>query len=116
MNVGVVGNPRYRGLSAILAGLSDRADSLGITFQTEPELAALWGRPVPLIDTGTVDALLTLGGDGTLLRGARSMAGRPVPLLGVNLGRVGFLTACTRSDLDLAVTRLASGDYEIEHR
>ncbi len=116
MNVGVIGNPRYRGLSAILAGLADRAESLGIAFQTEPELASLWGRPIPLIDTSTLDAMLTLGGDGTLLRGARSLAGRPVPLLGVNLGRVGFLTACTRSDLDQAVTQLASGEYEVEHR
>lgn len=61
MNVGVIGNPRYRGLSAILAGLADRAQSLGISFQTEPELASLWGQPIPLIDTSTLDALLTLG-------------------------------------------------------
>jgi len=93
MNVGVVGNPRYSGLAAILSGMAARAPALGIDFFTEPELGALWDRPMPPIGVASLDALLTLGGDGTLLRGARALAGKSVPILGVNLGRVGFLTA-----------------------
>ncbi len=116
MNVGVVGNPRYGGLAAILSGMAARAPSQGITYYTEPELAPLWDRPMPPIGIGTLDALLTLGGDGTLLRGARALAGQPVPVLGVNLGRVGFLTACTRAELDQALTRLAARDFVIEPR
>jgi len=116
MNVGVVGNPRYRGLAAILSGMAARAEGLGITFYTEPELAPLWGRPVPPIGIAPLDALLTLGGDGTLLRGARSLGGKPVPVLGVNLGRVGFLTAGTSDQVDEALDRLAAGDYEVENR
>ena len=63
MNVGVVGNPRYGGLAAILSGMAARAPSQGITYYTEPELAPLWDRPMPPIGIGTLDALLTLGGD-----------------------------------------------------
>lgn len=116
MNVGVVGNPRYVGLAAILSGMAARAPGLGISFYTEPELAPLWDRPMPPVGIANLDALLTLGGDGTLLRGARSLMGKAVPVLGVNLGRVGFLTAATREELDLALNRLAARDFSIEQR
>ncbi|MSR03648.1 MAG: NAD(+)/NADH kinase [Gemmatimonadetes bacterium] len=116
MNVGVVGNPRYRGLAGILAGMAARAPGLGLTFFTEPELAPLWEGSVAPIGVADLDALVTLGGDGTLLRGARSLGRKPVPVLGINLGRVGFLTACTRNELDGALARLAAGDYVIEPR
>ena len=116
MNVGIVGNPRYRGLAAILSGIAARGPALGLSFFTEPELAPLWEGSVPPIGIANLDALITLGGDGTLLRGARSLGGKPVPVLGINLGRVGFLTACTRNDLDMALTRLAAGDYVLESR
>ena len=49
MNVGIVGNPRYSGLAAILHGMAARAPSLGLSLYTEPELAPLWGRPMPPI-------------------------------------------------------------------
>lgn len=116
MNVGVVGNPRYSGLAAILSGMAARASGLGIVFYTEPELARLWEQPVPPVGIAALDALVTLGGDGTLLRGARLLAGQDVPVLGINLGRVGFLTACTRADLDLALVRLINRDYVLEPR
>ena len=116
MNVGVVGNPRYSGLAAILSGMAARAPGLGIAFYTEPELTPLWDHAVPPIGIAALDGLITLGGDGTLLRGARLLGGQPVPVLGVNLGRVGFLTSCTRHDLETAMTRLATGDYVVESR
>jgi NAD+ kinase len=96
--------------------MAARAPGLGLEFFTEPELASLWDRPMPPIGIAALDALLTLGGDGTLLRGARSLASRPVPVLGVNLGRVGFLTACTAAELDEALERLATRNYALEPR
>jgi NAD+ kinase len=116
VNVGVVGNPEYGGLAAILERVAARAETLGMTLFTEPELAPLWERPVAPIGVSALDALITLGGDGTLLRGARILQGQPVPVLGVNFGKVGFLTSCTRADLDAALTRLASGDYVTSRR
>ena len=116
MNVGIVGNPRYSGIAAILHGMAARAPGLGLTLYTEPELAPIWDRPMPPIGITPLGALITLGGDGTLLRGARIVAGQDVPILGINFGKIGFLTACSPSELDEALTRLASGDFVAEER
>ena len=116
MNVGVVGNPRYSGLAAILEGVAARAPGLGLDLFTEPELAPLWPETIPPIGVAALDALVTLGGDGTLLRGARLLANQEVPILGINFGKVGFLTTATGHDLDRALDRLARRDFVIEAR
>lgn len=118
MKVGVVGNPSYRDLGAHLIRLAQAAPRLGITFFTEPGIADLWPDPKPqhLAAAGRVDCLLTMGGDGTLLRGARILAGADSPILGVNLGRVGFLTTASPQTLDGALDALARGAYVTESR
>jgi NAD+ kinase len=116
MNVGVIGNPRYAGLAAILPGMAARADGLGLALFSEPPLEPYWPRHLPPVGSASMDALLTLGGDGTLLRGARLLRGAPVPILGINLGRVGFLTAASRDEAGEALDRLASGNYVTEAR
>lgn len=63
-----------------------------------------------------VEIVLVLGGDGTILRAAELTHGTSVPLLGVNLGHVGFLAERDRDDLVDVVARLAAGDYAIEAR
>ncbi len=60
------------------------------------------------------DALISLGGDGTMLGALRLAAQRPVPVLGVNLGHLGFLVEVEPHELDAALDRLDSGDYTIE--
>lgn len=62
------------------------------------------------------ELLIVLGGDGTLLRGAEFARGSGVPMLGVNLGRVGFLAEAERDDLDKVVDRVVTRDYEVEER
>ena len=116
MHIGVIGHHVYEGLAARLAGLRALAPSLGVTLAFEPDLHVLVPGAQSLEHPEGLDLLLTLGGDGTLLRGARFLAGHPVPILGVNLGRLGFLTACTGEELERAVTRVAAGDCEIEER
>jgi NAD+ kinase len=65
-----------------------------------------------------VDAILVFGGDGTLLEAAGRVAkaGRDVPLLGVNLGRLGFLTEVTRAGMTAGFERLLAGTAEMETR
>ncbi|MBI3791599.1 MAG: NAD(+)/NADH kinase [Gemmatimonadetes bacterium] len=63
-----------------------------------------------------LDCVVTLGGDGTLLRGARWLGQHSVPLLGVNLGRLGFLTSCSGSEAEDALRRFARGAYTAEPR
>jgi len=120
MNVGVVGNPSYRDLKNILAHLSQVAPRLGVTLYTEEEIGPLWPEPAPppppLHRAPQLDCLITLGGDGTLLRGARTLNGAHTPILGVNLGRVGFLTTATSQTLDWALDALVRRAYVTESR
>jgi NAD+ kinase len=114
--LGVVGNRRYEGLPEILRRIARRAPKLGLTVAFERGLAEVAGEGEIIEDGSTVDGLITLGGDGTMLRGARLLGGREVPILGVNLGRLGFLTSCGQDQLDEALDRFARGDYLAEIR
>jgi NAD+ kinase len=60
--------------------------------------------------------LVTLGGDGTFLAGARLAAPRGIPILGVNLGRLGFLTELEASHFEKGLKRFVDGQYRIEER
>jgi NAD+ kinase len=124
MNCGVVGNPNYPDLGALLATLQQKASSLGIKLFSEDRILPLWpaagdgSAPSPLEQAvlGDLDCLITLGGDGTLLRGARLLNGSTTPILGLNLGRVGFLTTAAPDDLDWALDSVVRRAYTIEPR
>ena len=63
-----------------------------------------------------VDAMLVLGGDGTMLQAARETAGRNIPMIGVNLGTLGYLAEVEVDMLKEAIDKLVSGEFEIEER
>ena len=63
-----------------------------------------------------VDLLLVFGGDGTMLRVAREVAGSNTPILGVNVGGLGFLTAVSSEQLPRALASVWSGDFVFEQR
>lgn len=113
---GVVGHRGYDDLLPLLETLRRLAPELGASLVLEPDLGALAPELPLLEDLGSIDALLTLGGDGTLLRAARLLGGREVPILGINMGRLGFLTACGREDVETALRRFVSGDYVSDAR
>ena len=62
------------------------------------------------------ECVIVLGGDGTLIQAARDMVNRDIPLLGINLGTVGFLTEVEKDTLFPALDRLMAGDVTIEER
>lgn len=64
----------------------------------------------------SIDLLLVLGGDGTMLSAARLLAGRKVPILGVNMGGLGFLTAITVKEVFPLLERIIRDDYTVEER
>ena len=72
-------------------------------------------RAVPQEVAGA-DVACVFGGDGTVLRAARAVAPLNVPILGVNLGRLGFLTATTLDQFDAALADIAAGRFEVEVR
>jgi NAD+ kinase len=122
IRLGVIGHRGYARLPDVLRSLQQLALELNMQVLLEKDLydvvrpgegdhwSILDGPPVDL------DAIMTLGGDGTLLRGARYLAGAQVPILGVNLGRLGFLTSCGGDEMAEALRQLARGDYRVETR
>ncbi len=116
MRLGVVGHRGYDDLLPLLDTLRRLAPGLGVSLVLEPDLVPLAPDLPTIDDLAAVDALLSLGGDGTLLRAARFLDGRNIPILGINLGRLGFLTACSRDDVESALQRFVAGDYVSDSR
>lgn len=82
---------------------------------------ANWASPAGDLDAllrelPTTDVLVVLGGDGTLLLAARAVAVIDVPILGVNLGKVGFLSMAEARDLEAVLEKLVRGDYAVRER
>ncbi len=78
---------------------------------------ALEGLPgVTIGSYSDCDMLMSLGGDGTFLQTAHAHMNRCVPMIGVNLGSIGFLTEIDKDDFDDAVDRLMAGKYTLENR
>ena len=83
------------------------------------QVAAEFGASVavePDLNTHPVDLVVSLGGDGTLLRAARSVFGRRIPVLGVNMGSMGFLTSFSGHAVEDGLRRVLAGEYSIEER
>jgi NAD+ kinase len=117
MRLGVIGHSGYHGLTDLLARLQAFASRTGATLVLEPDLHVSVPSAAVLTGPEGIDLLVTLGGDGTLLRGARFLDGHAAPILGVNLGRLGFLTECgTNEELDRALEHIAAGEFEAERR
>ena len=117
MNVGIVGNRRYRPLVDLLTRLAAEAPALGVRLCYEPSVAELIpGESGCNLEHGDVDLLLSLGGDGTMLRGARLGCQRGIPILGVNLGHLGFLSVAGPDTAVDALRRLVRGQYVVERR
>ncbi|RMI27870.1 NAD kinase [Nocardia stercoris] len=96
--------------------LADEADCTRL----DPHGAAD-GLPVRVVEHGEAAAIgcemvLALGGDGTFLRAAEVARPARVPVLGINLGSIGFLTEAEAEHLDDALAQVVRGDYRIEHR
>ena len=68
------------------------------------------------VNISDLELVIVLGGDGTILRAAELTRGCPVPLLGVNLGHVGFLAESEREELTETVSRALARDYTVEER
>ncbi len=65
---------------------------------------------------GDVDCMLVLGGDGTVLQAARETKKRNIPIIGVKLGTLGYMTEIEPENLEESLERLIAGDYEQEKR
>lgn len=111
------GKPKAYVVASELASLLEQRNA-GICL--EPEIAKEIGRPDLSLEAERfperADLLFVLGGDGTLLGIARRFAPYRLPILGINLGNLGFLSEAEPEDLSMAVDRVLAGDYYIEDR
>ena len=62
------------------------------------------------------DFVISMGGDGTFLKSASRVGAKMIPILGVNMGRLGFLADVSPDDIEACVTSLYNGDYAVENR
>lgn len=67
-------------------------------------------------DPASLELAIVLGGDGTILRAAELVREGTAPVLGINMGHVGFLAEIERDNMDAAVARAIAGDYDVEER
>jgi NAD+ kinase len=113
--VGIVGQTRDPELERVARSLCTVAAGYGLELYPEPELEGLCDAAGEFRPDG-LDLLLSFGGDGTLLRGARMVAPHHTPVLGVNLGHLGFLTSVGPEHLADAFQALAAGSFWLDTR
>jgi NAD+ kinase len=116
-NLALVLHPR-RDPGGVLDAIGSWATSHGSRLLMSATDAARWHGPTTVVTEAELaaqaDAVVSLGGDGTMLGALRLVARRPVPVLGVNLGNLGFLVEIQPEELMPALDRLERGDFTIE--
>ena len=118
LTLGIYAHWRKKGAKAAMRALIHELSGRGITVLVEEHAANLIGEPAYSLDDlyCRVDLFVVLGGDGTLLRLVRDLAGRMKPIMGINFGSLGFLTSFGGPEYSAAAAALASGDYRIDER
>ncbi|MEN9559119.1 MAG: hypothetical protein RLZZ502_330 [Pseudomonadota bacterium] len=115
-HIGIVGRPHTPELKPNLERLLQLCRSLGVHAELEASLSDAPGAPERAELLSRVQALVVLGGDGSLLANARAAAAAKVPLIGINQGRLGFLTDLSLSDFEHKLPAVLGGAYHRETR
>ncbi len=118
-SLGVIANTTKPRAGAVLRHLSDMATALGFSLSALADTAALLPGARRLASgTGFRDteAVVALGGDGTMLAAVRSLHGIDRPLLGVNIGSLGFMTSVSEADMERALCCLRDDTFIVSER
>lgn len=117
--LGIIANDLKPRAPVVVAAIVAKAAQLGIDLCAVKETAALV-EGLESVESGEmfdrVDAIIALGGDGTMLRAVRQLGSREIPLMGFNIGSLGFMTSVAEDDIDRAMDCLASDDFIRSHR
>jgi NAD+ kinase len=118
--IGIMANQTKPTALSVAKKLIDLIERKGATVCLDLDLALVLSQEnkgIPLDDFPIhVDCTFVLGGDGTLLGVARKLAGSRIPILGINLGYLGFLSEAEPEDLSASVDRILAGDFCVEKR
>jgi NAD+ kinase len=116
--VGVVVRKDTPDVNEVVAELCRECDARGLEYSIEAH--ALVHAPAGTAEFDPAgerpDLVIAMGGDGTLLRAGRDLFGSGVPLLGINLGNLGFLTSAGARDVASSLDRILVGQYSLERR
>jgi len=107
------------GAPQVLRRAVDKAAALGLRTYTWGDTACTeraTSRLGSKRGLAAIDALMVIGGDGTMLRAVRELGGRDTPVIGVNIGGLGFLTSVAEADLDRALECLAADRFTVSRR
>ncbi|HID10701.1 MAG TPA: hypothetical protein EYP17_05300 [Candidatus Latescibacteria bacterium] len=117
-SVGIAANLRKSGVYEVVGKLIDLLRERGLVGILEEDLRDLFpgGRALNVGDIRGADVVVAIGGDGTILRTARALRGTGVPILGVNLGRLGFLAEVSAEELSEALGMVLDGKAQVEER
>lgn len=110
--LGVLYHPQVPAALTLAQEVGRVAQSHGATFW----LSSPWDDDVVEREMADTDLIICIGGDGSVLRAARGAIPRPVPILGVNMGRLGFLSELKPEEAIERLPDLFEGHYRIEHR
>jgi len=117
MIIALFGNLEIESTLTVALGIREFLVDRGVTLVVEDELAErLDSRPLSTVDPQAIDFLLSLGGDGTILRLVHRHPELNAPLVGVNLGHLGFMSDIPLPDLYPSLTDLLEGNFQLERR
>jgi NAD+ kinase len=122
MTFAILGNLHKQGLKKEVLTLIGLLRKSGKEFCLQEEIADLCGRGAHLPSASEeecvarADMVVALGGDGTILSVARLVGTRQIPVLGINLGKLGFLAEVSPGDMEEALGEILAGHYTIEER
>jgi NAD+ kinase len=118
--VGIISKPKKAEIREIVPGLQDWLRERDIEWFIDKETSGIMGMKERSLTRNEmpskVDLLIVLGGDGTLLATARALNRKPVPILAVNLGSLGFLTEITREQLLPTLETVLAGTHQTDRR
>ncbi|MEM7335313.1 MAG: NAD(+)/NADH kinase [Chloroflexota bacterium] len=110
--IGILHHPRIPESEPLSKKIGDWLENNGHDFWA----ASTWEEDLVQASINQSKLLIVLGGDGSLLRAARMAVQADVPIFGINMGRVGFLSEAQLNDWPTRLTRVLGGDYWIEER
>ncbi len=118
--VGIISKPKKTEIREIVPAVLEWLGERGIEAFIDKETGAIMETREHCLSRNAmpaqVDLLIVLGGDGTLLATARALNRKPVPILAVNLGGLGFLTEITREELIPTLESVVAGTHQTDHR
>jgi NAD+ kinase len=119
VKVGILANPNKKGVDQIIKNLCRSLEREKLTPVLETVTAGIInaaGGIEPKELAATCDLVAVLGGDGTMLNAANQLGPADIPVAGINVGTLGFLTTCTDSELDIFAKAVAQKDYTLIKR